>query len=118
MKSITLAHQVDWDGWRTAARTLALDGIAPEEVVWSVGTPDDLFAKGERPAASPATGSFTVPRALVSLAESASRPRSRKRRGRPLIALSSWIACSAKRLAPIARAVSSALRRTGRDSSW
>ena len=69
MRSIALAHQVDWDGWRTAARTLALDGVPPEEVVWSVGAPDDLFAEGDRPPAPPATGAFTVPRALVSLAE-------------------------------------------------
>jgi probable DNA metabolism protein len=69
MRSVSLAHQVDWDGWRTAARTLALDGVPPEEVVWSVGAPDDLFAEGDRPPAPPATGAFTVPRALVSLAE-------------------------------------------------
>ena len=50
MRSVALAHEVDWDGWRAAARTLALDGIPPEEVVWSVGAPDDLFAEGERPA--------------------------------------------------------------------
>ncbi len=69
MKSISLAHEVDWDGWRAAARTLALDGIPPEDVVWSVGTPDDLFAEGDRPAPPPASGTFTVPRSLVSLAE-------------------------------------------------
>ena len=69
MRSVILAHQVDWDGWRTAARTLALDGIPPEDVVWSVGAPDDLFAEGDRAASPPASGTFTVPRALVSLAE-------------------------------------------------
>ena len=69
MRSVALAHQVDWDGWRTAARSLALDGVPPEDVVWSVGAPDDLFAEGDRPPAPPATGAFTVPRALVSLAE-------------------------------------------------
>ncbi len=69
MRSVALAHQVDWEGWRTAARTLALDGVPPEEVVWSVGAPDDLFAEGERPPAPAATGTFTVPRSLVSLAE-------------------------------------------------
>ena len=69
MKSVVLAHQVDWDGWRTAARTLALDGVPPEDVVWSIGAPDDLFTEGDRPAAPPASGAFTVPRALISLAE-------------------------------------------------
>jgi DNA polymerase len=69
VKSVVLAHQVDWDGWRAAARSLALDDVPPDAIVWSVGTPDDLFAEGERPAPPPASGAFTVPRALVSLAE-------------------------------------------------
>ena len=71
MPAIVLAHQVDWEGWRAASRTLALDGVPPEDVIWSVGDPDDLFATGERPAPKPPSGSFTVPRALVSLAETA-----------------------------------------------
>ncbi len=69
MTSITLAHEVDWEGWRAAARTLALEGTPPEAVVWSVGAPDDLFAVGDRPAPPPPSGSFTVPRSLVALAE-------------------------------------------------
>ena len=72
MRSITLAHQVDWDGWRTAARTLALEGTAPEHVTWSVGTPDDLFADTPAPAPpTPQSGTFTLPRALVDLAQTA-----------------------------------------------
>ena len=72
MKSVVLAHEVDWGGWRTAARSLALGGTAPEEVVWSVRAADDLFAEVEdEPPAAPATGTFTVPRALVELAETA-----------------------------------------------
>ncbi len=68
--SVVLAHEVDWGGWRDAARRLALSGVAPEDVVWSVRAPDDLFAAApeEAPAASPA-GTFNVPRALVALAE-------------------------------------------------
>jgi len=72
MKSVVLAHEVDWGGWRAAARSLALGGIAPEDVVWSVRAADDLFADVEdEPPAAPATGTFTVPRALVELAETA-----------------------------------------------
>ena len=66
MKSITLAHQVDWAGWRDAARRLALSETSPDDVVWSVETPSDLFAEHEPP---PVEGAFTVPRALVALAE-------------------------------------------------
>ena len=76
MKPVTLAHEVDWDGWRAAARRLALDGTPPDEVAWSVGAPDDLFADTgaeapASPAAEPPEGTFTVPRALVTLAEAA-----------------------------------------------
>ncbi len=70
MHATILAHEVDWDTWRAAARRLALDNVPPEETTWSVGHPDDLFgdtAAEPPPAASP--GTFTVPRALVALAE-------------------------------------------------
>jgi DNA polymerase len=67
MKSVVLAHQADWAGWRGAARSLASAGVPPEEVVWSVGAPDDLFAEPD--ALAPAEGSFSVPRVFVDLAE-------------------------------------------------
>ena len=67
MRSVELAHQVDWVGWRTAARALAGAGVAPDEVVWSVGQAEDLFAE---PAVLPAEApSFAVPRTFVDLAE-------------------------------------------------
>ena len=78
MRSVALAHEVDWDGWRAAARALALEGVPPEQVVWSVGAPDDLFAEGERAHAA-AAGTFNVPRALVSLAETAIQARDTQR---------------------------------------
>jgi DNA polymerase len=64
----TLAHQVDWQTWRTAAKTLALANTPPDETTWSVGTPDDLFAETPPPATSDAKA-FTLPRALVALLE-------------------------------------------------
>ena len=67
MKSVVLAHEVDWDGWRTAARALALGGVGPDNVVWSVRAADDLFAEPTVLGAVP--GSFSVPRALVDLAQ-------------------------------------------------
>jgi len=36
MHSVVLAHEVDWGGWRDAARSLALSGIGPDQVTWSV----------------------------------------------------------------------------------
>ena len=67
MRRIVLASQTDWEGWRAGARALALEGVPPEQVVWSVEAKDDLF--GEAPASPAPTGALTVPRALVELAE-------------------------------------------------
>ncbi len=75
-----LAHEVDWDGWRAAARALALDGVAPEQTVWSVAAPDDLFAALDDGAPKPPpSGAFTLPRALVTLAETAIQAREPER---------------------------------------
>ena len=72
MKQITLAHEVDWETWRSSARALALEGVPPEQTLWSVGQPDDLFAdEPAPPPPAPPSGTFTVPRALVTLAETA-----------------------------------------------
>ncbi len=70
MKTIVLAHQVDFEGWRSAARALATAGTPPDSVIWSVGAPDDLFASAEpeQAAAGPAPA-FSVPRPLVELAQ-------------------------------------------------
>ena len=78
MKSVVLAHEVDWAGWRGAARSLALGGVAPDDVVWSVRAADDLFAEPEEPDAPPA-GAFTVPRAVVELAETVIQARDSER---------------------------------------
>ena len=69
MTSVVLAHEVDWDGFRGAARRLAMDGAPPESVVWSVGMPDDLFAGDPAPEGPPPSGAFTLKRALVDLAQ-------------------------------------------------
>jgi DNA polymerase len=81
LPAIVLAHDVDWEGWRNAARRLACDGIAPDQVTWSVGAPDDLFADiPAEPARSPQPqASFSVPRALVSLAETVIQAREPER---------------------------------------
>ena len=72
MKQVTLSHEVDWHTWRAAARSLALSGTPPDETTWSVTQPDDLFAEtAPEPEAPAVSGSFTVPRALVALAETA-----------------------------------------------
>lgn len=77
MRGIVLAHRVDFDGWRRAARALALDGVAPEDVVWSVEEATDLFAEQAEP--TPRPGAFTVSRGLVQLAETAIQARDPER---------------------------------------
>ncbi|MDP8914327.1 MAG: UdgX family uracil-DNA binding protein [Pseudomonadota bacterium] len=70
MRVARLEHEEDFDGWRTAARALALARVPPEDVVWQVdGGCADLFGdeanveSGDRPA-------FSVPRPFVELARS------------------------------------------------
>ncbi len=67
MPGVVLAHEVDWEGFRAAARALALGGIPPDSVVWSVRAIDDLFGSEAPPVSG--EGAFRLPRALVSLAE-------------------------------------------------
>jgi DNA polymerase len=71
MRIATLDHEEDFDGWRTAARALALARVQPSEVSWQVGeTPQDLFGSGAAPVVA-GQAAFSVPRAFVDLARSA-----------------------------------------------
>ncbi len=71
MRRVGLRSETDWEGWRTATRTLVLSGTPPEQVRWHVGGP-----AGKLPEAS---GSFGVSRALVSLASLAIQARDKER---------------------------------------
>ncbi len=70
MHSVQLLGEDDFDGWRDAARKLAGAGVPASEVSWDAGgQAGDLFAAPAelpRPAAA-----FSVPRAFLTLAESA-----------------------------------------------
>ncbi len=70
MRVARLEHEEDFDGWRTAARALALGRVPPEEVVWQVeGGLADLF--GDEALVESADGpAFSVPRPFVDLARS------------------------------------------------
>lgn len=71
MHQIQLHSDIDFAGWRQAARALVLSNVAPAEVRWSVaGAAPDLFAEPEPPSALPcASGSFNVPARFVELAK-------------------------------------------------
>ena len=49
LQRVTLAGEVDLDGFRAAARRLLQQGVAPDDVVWAVagGASDDLLTGGE-----------------------------------------------------------------------
>ncbi len=81
MQSISLAHQVDFEGWRNAARSLAVGEVPPDSVIWSVGAPDDLFASADPPPDMPAAPgpAFSVPRPLIDLAQTVIQARDPER---------------------------------------
>jgi len=72
MYRVVLGHEADWDGWRRAARALALAEIAPEDIAWTAGT-------GAPTALPNADGHFNAPRALIDLAQSAIAARDAER---------------------------------------
>ena len=73
MRQIVLRSETDWDGWRQAARALIQAGVEPQTVTWSVG--------GETEPLPEASGTFHVPRTLVSLAAMAIQAREPERFG-------------------------------------
>jgi probable DNA metabolism protein len=79
MRVVTLAEEDDFDGWRDAARALALLRVSASEIVWQVGEQaQDLFADEVAPEL--VTGpAFSVPRAFVDLARSVICHRDRER---------------------------------------
>ncbi|MBA3810877.1 MAG: UdgX family uracil-DNA binding protein [Caulobacteraceae bacterium] len=81
MRIVELAGETDLAGWRRAARGLRLEGVAPDEVCWSVARAD-LFGAPDHAAtgvAAPADRALTVPPALISLAEGVACHRSPER---------------------------------------
>lgn len=65
MPIVTLADEVDFDGWRDAARALALAGTAARDVTWQVGGGP---ARTPEPAAGTGAAGFSVPRSFIDLA--------------------------------------------------
>ncbi|MGA7803462.1 UdgX family uracil-DNA binding protein [Bradyrhizobium sp.] len=71
MHLITLDNETDFEGWRKAARTLALHDIRPVDVRWVVGGHEpDLFASEDTvlPLDAP-QATFNVPAKFVELAQ-------------------------------------------------
>lgn len=66
MRVARLASEIDFAGWRSAARSLRAEGVEPRAVVWTVER--ELFDQETAEAARQTPG-FTVPAAFVGLAE-------------------------------------------------
>jgi len=67
MHRIRLAEEDDLDGWREAARALALAGAAPEAVTWETQGTAGLFGDAS-PLPPPVRPAFSVPRPFLDLA--------------------------------------------------
>ena len=81
MTVIGLEHEEDFDGWRRAARALALARVPPEEVAWQVGSGRDSLFGGEPFAAAADAPAFAVPRPFLDLARAAICHSNRERFG-------------------------------------
>ena len=79
MRSVSLAHEVDFDGWRQAARSLVLADTPPTDIIWSVGLPADLFAGTPCADLPSISGTFSVARPLVELAQTVIQAREPER---------------------------------------
>ena len=74
MHLVRLASEIDFAGWREAARELAANDVPPEDVEWRVRDDASLLAhekRGLTPQKRGQTPVFTVPRAFIALAQRA-----------------------------------------------
>jgi DNA polymerase len=73
MRTVQLEAEDDFEGWRDAARALALAGVPAESVAWRAGDAGgDLFGGGAAaPLPAADAPAFSVPKAFVTLARSA-----------------------------------------------
>lgn len=78
MRVVRLTSEIDFAGWREAARSLRGQGVAPDAVIWTVDGEGDLFADPE-PLTPPGAGAFTVSREFLELAEAVILHRSAER---------------------------------------
>jgi probable DNA metabolism protein len=66
MHIISLGYETDFDGWRKAARALAMNDIKPSDVTWTV-----RGQAAEPLLLEPPSGTFNVPAKFVELAKAA-----------------------------------------------
>jgi probable DNA metabolism protein len=69
MHFIALNGETDFDGWRKAARALALSDVKPSDVSWRVANDAPELFEPTAPPLEPPPGTFNVPARFVELAE-------------------------------------------------
>jgi probable DNA metabolism protein len=71
MHFISLNSETDFEGWRKAARAMALNNVVPADVTWTVqGNEPQLFDQSSPPLQAPHS-TFNVPAKFVELAQTA-----------------------------------------------
>jgi DNA polymerase len=72
MHFITLASETDFEGWRKAARALALNNVVPSDVTWTVhGNEPELFQPSElAPLLETPNATFNVPAKFIEFSQS------------------------------------------------
>jgi uracil-DNA glycosylase len=73
MHVVTLQNETDFAGWRSAARTLAMNHVKPEDIAWRIrGHEPDLFEElSESTLPEAIEGTFDVPAKFVEVAQAA-----------------------------------------------
>jgi uracil-DNA glycosylase len=69
MRVARLAAEMDFDGWRRAARAFRHAGVTPPQAAFRVGGGGDGLFDEAPPAASPEAAPFRTPKAFVDLAQ-------------------------------------------------
>ncbi|MBY0380427.1 MAG: UdgX family uracil-DNA binding protein [Xanthobacteraceae bacterium] len=79
MRYVAIDHETDFKGWRGAARSITLNNIAPDDVIWTVRTrAAELFESTPLPEIDP-RDTFRVSSSFIELAQSAILHRSPER---------------------------------------
>ena len=71
MRLIRLASEIDFEGWREAARALLAEDVAPEDVEWRIGDQPTLLGSDSGFDGKRGQARFSVSKAYIALAQRA-----------------------------------------------
>lgn len=67
--TVTLSGETDFNGWRDAARALALNDVKADDIGWRTGEDKDLFSTPTPLPATPEGATMNVPREFIDKAQ-------------------------------------------------